>query len=213
MNSEKMIASLLMDIEAVKLSPDKPFTWASGWKSPIYCDNRKTLSYPLVRNAIAEEFAKKIRSQYPDTDVIAGVATGAIAHGLLVAQALELPFIYVRSAAKQHGLGNQVEGAWKHGQKVVVIEDLVSTGGSSLAAVEALRAEELEVLGMMAIFTYGFPAATENFAKAQVKLTTLSDYHALINLAYDANYISLGQKQILQEWRKSPATWDPSQND
>ena len=209
MKPEKMIASLLMDIEAVKLSPENPFTWASGWKSPIYCDNRKTLSYPNVRNTIGEEFARKIKEQYPQVEVIAGVATGAIAHGLLVAQALELPFIYVRSAAKEHGLGNQVEGAWKKGQKVVVIEDLVSTGGSSLAAVEALKSEDLEVLGMMAIFTYGFNVADENFAKANIELTTLSDYHALLNLALDANYITVEQKGILSEWRKSPSTWNP----
>ena len=210
MKPEKMIASLLMDIEAVKLSPENPFTWASGWKSPIYCDNRKTLSYPHVRNTIGEEFARKIKEQYPQVEVIAGVATGAIAHGLLVAQALDLPFIYVRSSAKKHGLGNQVEGAWKKGQKVVVIEDLVSTGGSSLAAVEALKGEELEVLGMMAIFTYGFTVADENFAKANVKLTTLSDYHALLDLALDANYITADQKKVLSDWRKSPSTWNPT---
>ena len=180
MDSQLHIASVLLDIEAVKLQPDKPFTWASGWKSPIYCDNRKTLSYPAARKTIQDEFARQIRDKYPDTEVIAGVATGAIALGVLVAQELNLPFIYVRSSAKKHGLGNQVEGAWTPGQKVVIIEDLVSTGGSSLAAAQALKEAGLEISGMMAIFTYGFTIARENFKKAEIELTTLSDYSTLI---------------------------------
>lgn len=207
MNPEKMIASLLLDIEAIKLSPENPFTWASGWKSPIYCDNRKALSFSEVRNTIRDEFARQIIKKYPEVDVIAGVATGAIAHGVLVAQKLDLPFIYVRSSAKKHGLGNQVEGSWKKGQQVVVIEDLVSTGGSSLGASEALKEAGLEVLGMMAIFTYGFQVAEDNFKAAGVKLDTLSNYHALLELASDAGYIAADQKEVLQQWRKDPANW------
>lgn len=207
MNQEKIIASLLLDIQAVKLSPEKPFTWASGWKSPIYCDNRKTLSYPAVRKTIQEDFARLVRDKYPMAEVIAGVATGAIAHGLLVAEALNLPFIYVRSSAKDHGMGNQVEGAWKSGQRVVVIEDLISTGGSSLAAVEALRKEGLEVLGMLAIFTYDFDKAKENFLRAGLQVDSLSNYHKLLELAEEAGYISMDQKNTLSEWRIDPANW------
>lgn len=207
MNPEKMIASLLLDIGAIKLSPTQPFTWASGWKSPIYCDNRKTLSYPDIRSTIRDEFVRQIIRLYPEADAIAGVATGAIAQGALVADKLELPFLYVRSSAKQHGLGNQVEGSWKTGQKVVVIEDLVSTGGSSLGAVNALREEGLEVLGMLAIFTYGFQIAGDQFRKAGVKLHTLSQYHALLDLATDTGYITPEQKKLLQEWRNHPDTW------
>lgn len=207
MNQEKIIASLLLDIQAVKLKPENPFTWASGWKSPIYCDNRKTLSYPLVRKAIQEDFARLATQKYPETEVIAGVATGAIAHGLLVAEALNLPFIYVRTAPKNHGLGNRVEGAWKKGQKVLVIEDLISTGGSSLSAVGALKREELDVLGMLAIFTYGFPVAEENFKNAGVELTTLSNYFKLLELAEEANYITADQKETLEDWRKDPGGW------
>jgi len=207
MDQEKIIASLLLDIHAVELNPENPFTWASGWKSPIYCDNRKTLSYPLVRKAIQEDFARIIRQKYPEAEVIAGVATGAIAHGLLVAEALNLPFIYIRASAKKHGLGNQVEGAWKKGQKVVVIEDLVSTGGSSLSAVEALQAEELNVLGMLAIFTYEFSVAKDNFKNAGVELTTLSNYYKLLELAEEAKYITAGQKAALEDWRNDPGAW------
>lgn len=207
MNSEKMIAALLLEIEAVKLSPEHPFTWASGWKSPIYCDNRKTLSHPKVRKVIQEDFVRRIKAKYPEVEVIAGVATGAIALGVLVAEAMDLPFIYIRSSAKKHGMGNQVEGAWKKGQKVVVIEDLVSTGGSSLAAVEALREEELDVLGMFAIFTYGFPIADENFTKSAVELETLSNYFKLLDLAVEAEYISSSQKIALETWRNNPAIW------
>ena len=207
MDSQLHIASVLLDIEAVKLQPDKPFTWASGWKSPIYCDNRKTLSYPAARKTIQDEFARQIRDKYPDTEVIAGVATGAIALGVLVAQELNLPFIYVRSSAKKHGLGNQVEGAWPPGQKVVIIEDLVSTGGSSLAAAQALKEAGLEISGMMAIFTYGFTIARENFKKAEIELTTLSDYSTLIQQAANSDFISQEHVNILEEWRKAPSKW------
>ena len=207
MDSQLHIASVLLDIEAVKLQPDKPFTWASGWKSPIYCDNRKTLSYPAARKTIQDEFARQIRDKYPDTEVIAGVATGAIALGVLVAQELNLPFIYVRSSAKKHGLGNQVEGAWTPGQKVVIIEDLVSTGGSSLAAAQALKEAGLEISGMMAIFTYGFTIARENFKKAEIELTTLSDYSTLIQQAANSDFISQEHVNILEEWRKAPSKW------
>ena len=172
---EKLVAKNLLDIKAIKLQPSNPFTWASGWHSPIYCDNRKTLSYPSSRNLIKIEIARLVRENYPEVEVIAGVATGAIAQGAMVAEELGLPFVYVRSSAKDHGLGNLIEGDLKPGQKVLVIEDLISTGGSSLKAVEAVRANGNEVLGMIAIFTYGFPVATEAFEKANVNLMTLSN--------------------------------------
>lgn len=202
-----MIAAQLLSIDAIKLSPESPFTWASGWKSPIYCDNRKTLSYPKVREVIKKEFANKIREIYPEAFGIAGVATGAIAHGILVAEELNLPFIYVRPDAKKHGLGNQIEGAYVPGEKYVVIEDLISTGGSSLAAVRSLREAGIEVLGMMAIFTYGFPISTENFKEENVNLDVLSDYSNLLNLAVQGKYINDQQLVSLREWRKSPETW------
>lgn len=201
------VASYLLDIKAIKLEPNNPFTWASGWKSPIYCDNRKTLSYPEVRSYIKEQFAALIREKYPEVEVIAGVATGAIAQGVLVAQELDLPFIYIRSAAKSHGLENLIEGEYKAGQKVVVIEDLISTGGSSLQAVEALRSAGCEVLGMAAIFTYGFQKAVDNFEKAGCELTTLSDYNAMIDLAVKIGYVKSEQVEKLKEWRLSPETY------
>lgn len=201
------VASYLLEIKAIKLEPTHPFTWASGWKSPIYCDNRKTLSYPEVRTYIREQFAAVIREQYPQAEVIAGVATGAIAQGVLVAQELGLPFIYVRSAAKSHGLENLVEGEYKVGQKVVVIEDLISTGGSSLQAVEALKSAGCEVLGMVAIFTYGFKKAEDNFKAAACELTTLSDYNAMIDLAVKTGYVKQEQVEKLKEWRLSPETY------
>lgn len=201
------VASYLLDIKAIKLEPNHPFTWASGWKSPIYCDNRKTLSYPEVRSYIREQFAALIREKYPEVEVIAGVATGAIAQGVLVAQELNLPFIYVRSSAKSHGLENLIEGEYKVGQKVVVIEDLVSTGGSSLQAVEALRNGGCDVLGMAAIFTYGFQKATDNFQKANCELTTLSNYNAMIDLALKIGYVQSEQVDKLKEWRLSPETY------
>ncbi len=201
------VASYLLDIKAIKLEPNHPFTWASGWKSPIYCDNRKTLSYPEVRSYIKEQFAALVREKYPQVEVIAGVATGAIAQGVLVAQELNLPSIYIRSSAKSHGLENLIEGEYSAGQKVVVIEDLVSTGGSSLQAVEALRNAGCEVLGMAAIFTYGFQKAEENFKNAGCELTTLSNYSAMIDLAVKVGYVKPEQVEKLKEWRLSPETY------
>lgn len=203
----EQVASYLLQIKAIKLEPAHPFTWASGWKSPIYCDNRKTLSYPEVRTYIRDQFVALIRSKYPEVEVIAGVATGAIAQGALVAQEMGLPFVYVRSSAKGHGLENLIEGEYKAGQKVVVVEDLISTGGSSLQAVEALRTAGCEVLGMVAIFTYGFQKAVDNFEKANCVLDTLSDYNAMIDLALKTGYIKAGDVEKLKEWRISPDTY------
>lgn len=207
MNREKEIAKTLLQIKAIKLSPANPFVWASGWNSPIYCDNRKTLSYPEARKQIYTAFAEVIAEKYPEAQVIAGVATGAIACGVLAAEAMGKPFIYVRSAPKSHGMANQVEGYYEPGQKVVVVEDLVSTGGSSLNAVEALRAAGVEVLGMVAIFTYGFPAAEQNFKTAGVELTTLSNYNVLIEQAVEQDYVKDNDLETLAQWRKSPDTW------
>lgn len=201
------VALHLLKIKAIKLEPAHPFTWASGWKSPIYCDNRKTLSYPEVRSYIRDQFAAVVREKYPQAEVIAGVATGAIAQGVLVAQELNLPFIYIRSSAKSHGLENLIEGEYKAGQKVVVIEDLISTGGSSLQAVEALRKAGCEVLGMAAIFTYGFQKATDNFKAAACELITLSNYNAMIDLAVKTGYVQEADVEKLKEWRKSPETY------
>jgi len=209
---EKTIANLLLQCNAIRLSPDKPFQWASGWKSPIYCDNRKTLAYPEIRNMIKYSFVELIKENYLSTEAIAGVATGAIAQGALVADLLGLPFMYVRSEAKGHGLENLVEGDPKKGQRVVVIEDLISTGGSSLKAVNALRECGCEVMGMAAIFTYGFPKAEESFRQASCTLLTLSNYEALINLALETRYISEDQMGTLKEWRQSPETWRNTQN-
>lgn len=206
-NTGREIAQSLLQIKAIKLSPANYFTWASGWHSPIYCDNRTTLSYPAVRKQIYEAFARLIAAKYPDADVLAGVATGAIAHGALAAEAMGLPFIYVRSAAKTHGMTNQVEGHFEKGQRVVVVEDLISTGGSSLAAVEALRDAGCEVLGMVAIFTYAFPTARENFGKAGVTLDTLSDYPTMIELAAEQGYVRESDLATLREWRRDPANW------
>lgn len=206
-NISRAVAQSLLQIKAIKLSPANFFTWASGWHSPIYCDNRTTLSFPEVRKQIYESFAKVISEKYPEADIIAGVATGAIAHGVLAAEALGKPFIYVRSAPKSHGLSNRVEGCYHRGAKVVVIEDLVSTGGSSLNAVEALRDAGCEVLGMVAIFTYGFPTADENFAKAGVKLDTLSNYNTMIELAAEEGYVKAEDIETLKEWRRDPANW------
>jgi orotate phosphoribosyltransferase len=201
------VAEFLLQIKAVKLQPREPFTWASGWKSPIYCDNRKTLSYPKVRTFIRQQFVKVINDNFPTPDVIAGVATGAIAQGVLVAEEMGLPFVYIRPEPKKHGLGNLVEGEIKAGQSVVVIEDLISTGGSSLKAVEALREAGCDVKGMVAIFTYGFETAQENFHKANVHLVTLSDYPALIRQALKDEYISEKEIETLEAWRKDPANW------
>ncbi len=204
----KITAEQLLRIKAIKLQPNMPFTWASGWKSPIYCDNRKTLSYPDVRKGIKTVFCRLIQEKYPDAEVIAGVATGAIAQGALVAEELGLPFIYVRSSPKGHGLENLIEGDLKPNQKVVVIEDLISTGGSSLKAVEAIRNNGSKVLGMLAIFTYEFPQATEAFKKHHVKLDTLSTYSTLLEVALETDYISSNEVETLQEWRQDPANWN-----
>ena len=206
-NTARAIAKKLLEIKAIKLSAEAPFTWASGWKSPIYCDNRLSLSYPDVRSYIKEQLAETIRDNFPHTEAIAGVATAGIPQGALVADALNLPFIYVRSKAKGHGMENMIEGKVTAGQKVVVIEDLVSTGGSSLKAVEALRAASFEVLGMLSIFTYGFPVATENLDKAGVKLISLSNYNDLIEEALKLNYVDQDQVINLKRWRENPAEW------
>ncbi|MDM1045684.1 orotate phosphoribosyltransferase [Myroides sp. 1354] len=201
-------AELLLQINAIKLNPKNPFTWASGWKSPIYCDNRITLSYPEIRKYLKEEFAKHIVEKYGKPEVIAGVATGAIGIGLLVAEALELPFVYVRPEPKKHGRQNQIEGQLEPGKKVVVIEDLISTGKSSLQAVEALKENGAEILGMAAIFTYEFQVSKDNFAQAGVELTTLSNYTSLLENAVKQNYISASDLETLQEWRVNPSEWN-----
>lgn len=209
MNSElaAKVANELLRIKAVKLQPNNPFTWASGWKSPIYCDNRKTLSYPDVRRLIAKGLADGVRQKFANAEVVAGVATGAIAIGLMVAEELDLPFVYVRPKPKEHGLGNQIEGFLPDNSKVVVIEDLISTGGSSLKAVEALRETTSEVLGMLAIFTYGFADADRNFEAAGCKIHTLSNYSELVKLAVSTGYVSSNDLEQLNEWRRSPSTW------
>jgi orotate phosphoribosyltransferase len=206
-NFEKKTAEYLLQIKAIKLQPSNPFTWASGWKSPIYCDNRKTLSFPEVRSYIRDSFSSLIKSLYPQADMIAGVATGAIAHGALVADKLGLPFIYVRSGAKEHGLGNQIEGYYEKGQKVVVIEDLISTGGSSLNAVTALREAGCEVLGMVAIFTYEFKKASDAFVSGDCKLNTLSNYSILVETAVKTGYIGEKEVETLKKWRLDPGNW------
>jgi orotate phosphoribosyltransferase len=204
---EKTIAHLLLQCNAIQLSPDKPYHWASGWLSPIYCDNRRTLAYPDIRNAIKYSFVDLIKENFFSTEAIAGVATGAIAQGALVADVLGLPFMYVRSATKGHGLENLIEGEPKPGQKVVVMEDLISTGGSSLKAVDALRQIGCEVLGMVAIFTYGFPKALESFRQADCVLHTLSNYESMLQLALETGYISERNLETLKAWRQSPETW------
>jgi orotate phosphoribosyltransferase len=205
--SSHKIAEYLLQIKAIKLQPEQPFTWASGWKSPIYCDNRKTLSFPAVRTFIRQQFVDTINEAFGKPDVIAGVATGGIAQGALVAQDMGLPFVYVRSEAKKHGLTNMVEGVIEPGQSVVVIEDLISTGGSSLKAVEALREAGCVVKGMVAIFTYGFTVAEENFAAAKCQVETLSNYHVLIEEALRNNYISEKDLDSLRKWREAPDKW------
>jgi orotate phosphoribosyltransferase len=203
----KTTAEYLLQIKAIKLQPSNPFTWASGWKSPIYCDNRKTLSFPEVRSFIRDSFAFMVKDLYPQAELIAGVATGAIAHGALAADKLGLPFIYVRSEAKEHGLGNQIEGYYEKGQKVVVVEDLISTGGSSLSAVKALRDSGCEVLGMVAIFTYEFKKASDGFAAAGCRLNTLSNYTVLVDTAVKTGYIGETEVDTLKKWRADPSVW------
>ena len=204
---EKIFAAKLLKVKAIKLQPDNPFTWASGWKSPFYCDNRKTLSYPSLRTFVKTEIARVVLENFEDVDAIAGVATGAIAQGALVAEALNLPFVYVRSKPKDHGMGNLIEGTLPEGAKVVVVEDLISTGGSSLKAVEALRQAGFEVVGMVASYTYGFSQAEEAFKEANVRLITISDYEHTTAIAAQTGYIQESDLNVLAEWRKSPSTW------
>ncbi|GFZ91568.1 orotate phosphoribosyltransferase [Aquaticitalea lipolytica] len=204
----KKTAELLLQIHAIKLQPNKPFTWASGWKSPIYCDNRIVLSYPPIRNYIRETMAKHIEKQYGKPDVIAGVATGAIGIGILVAEYLGLPFVYVRPEAKSHGRQNQIEGYIEKGQNVVVVEDLISTGKSSLNAVKALKEEGVNVKGMVAIFSYGFEVAANNFKDENVTLHTLSNYESLLEQALDTNYITSKEQDVLADWNANPSEWN-----
>lgn len=206
-NIKKLFARKLLEIKAVKLQPDEPFTWASGWKSPIYTDNRKTLGFPDVRSFVKLELCHAVQLYFPEAEAVAGVATGAIAQGALVADQLGLPYAYVRPKPKDHGMGNQVEGELRQGAKVVVIEDLISTGGSSLKAVKALREYGVEVVGMVASFTYGFPIAEEAFREAGVTLITLSDYEAVLETAAETGYIKEEDKAVLAEWRKNPSEW------
>ena len=205
-----ILADKLLKISAINLQPNNPFVWASGWNSPIYTDNRKTLSYPEIRSFIKVELCRMILENFPEVDAVAGVATGAIAQGALVADTLSLPYVYVRSTPKDHGLENLIEGSLMPGTRVVVIEDLISTGGSSLKAVEALRAAGCEVVGMAALFTYGFPVAEKAFEKANVKLITLSNYNAMLEAALATNYIQESDLATLREWRKDPASWVPN---
>ncbi|MFN3530840.1 MAG: orotate phosphoribosyltransferase [Bacteroidia bacterium] len=201
------VAKLLLEIKAVKLSPDKPFRWASGWNSPIYCDNRITLSYPKARTFIRQELAKAISSRYGEVDIIAGVATAGIPQGALVAEALGLPFIYVRSSAKEHGMGNQIEGVVQAGARVILIEDLISTGGSSLKAAQAVRKAGMQVMAIVSVFTYGFPQADENFKAAKVESLSLTNYATLLEVARDNNYVAEGDLNKLNAWREQPEQW------
>lgn len=204
---DKKLAKALMDIKAVLLRPQEPFTWASGWHSPIYCDNRRILSHPELRAQVAQWLADKAMELYPEAEVVAGVATGAIAHGVLAADRMQKPFVYVRPKPKDHGTGSQIEGELAPGKKVVVIEDLISTGMSSLAAVKALRDAGAQVLGMVAIFTYGFDLAAQRFGEDKVRLDTLSNYSALVDVASETGYISSAAKSLLHEWRENPSEW------
>lgn len=201
------VAEFLLQIKAVKLQPKNPFTWASGWRSPIYCDNRVTLSYPNIRTFIRQNYSELILDHFGKPDVIAGVATGGIAQGALVAEELGLPFIYVRSSPKGHGMGNQIEGHFEEGQKVIVIEDLISTGGSSLKAVDALRDAKLDVKGLVAIFTYGFEVAETNFREAKCPFVTLTNYDVLLEKALHDTYISKDDVESLKEWKINPSQW------
>ena len=207
-DTAKQTAKLLLQINAIKLQPNEPFTWASGWKSPIYCDNRIILSFPTIRNYVRDMMAKKIEQTYGKPDVIAGVATGAIGIGILVAESLGLPFVYVRPEAKSHGRQNQIEGFIQSGQRVVVVEDLISTGKSSLNAVKALRDSGLIVKGMVAIFSYGFEIASDNFKKEKITLHTLSNYESLLEEALDTRYITEKEQDILNTWNDNPSEWN-----
>lgn len=206
-NIKRDFASRLLQVKAIKLQPNNPFTWASGWLSPFYCDNRKTLSYPELRNYVKLELVHKVLECFPEAEVVAGVATGAIAQGVLVADELNLPFVYVRSKPKDHGLENLIEGDLKPGMKVVVIEDLISTGGSSLKAVEAIRSNACEVIGMVASYTYGFPVAENAFREANVRLETLTDYEHVVAEALATGYISEHDVDVLHDWRQAPDKW------
>jgi orotate phosphoribosyltransferase len=207
MKRELVVAEKLLQINAVKLNIQNPFTWASGWKSPIYCDNRKILSYPHVRDFIKSEMTNAVFTEFPDAEVIAGVATAGIPHGALIADLLSLPFIYVRSKPKEHGMGNQIEGVLEAGQKVVVIEDLISTGKSSMEAVDAIKAAGGEVIGLCSVFTYGFDIAVKLFLEAKIKTLSLSNYNALLELSLDKKTISSDQLDQLKTWRENPAAW------
>lgn len=205
--TKKEFAAKLLNIKAIKLQPNEPFTWASGWKSPFYCDNRKTLSYTDLRTYVKVKLTSAILDKFPQAEAVAGVATGAIAQGALVADALGLPFVYVRSKAKDHGMQNLIEGELEKGKKVVVVEDLISTGGSSLKAVDALRQAGMEVVGMVASYTYGFPIAKQAFEDAKVELVTLTDYEHIVEKAVETGYIGANDVDVLNEWRKDPANW------
>ncbi|MBO5612523.1 MAG: orotate phosphoribosyltransferase [Prevotella sp.] len=205
--TKKEFAAKLLNIKAIKLQPNEPFTWASGWKSPFYCDNRKTLSYTDLRTYVKVKLTSAILDKFPQAEAVAGVATGAIAQGALVADALGLPFVYVRSKAKDHGMQNLIEGELEKGKKVVVVEDLISTGGSSLKAVDALRQAGMEVVGMVASYTYGFPIAKQAFEDAKVELITLTDYEHVVEKAVETGYIGANDVDVLNEWRKDPANW------
>lgn len=206
-SNEVAVAEKLLQVEAIKLSPNSPFTWASGWKSPIYCDNRKVLGFPYIREFIKSEMCNVIFSEFPDVDLLAGVATAGIAWGAMAADQLKLPYIYVRPKPKEHGLGNQIEGFYQAGQKVLVIEDLVSTGKSSLQVVDVLKSAGLEIAGMVSIFTYGFPVATKAFEDAGVKFIPLTSYNHLIGLAVDKGMITTEDQVSLEAWRETPDTW------
>lgn len=210
MSTSKQFAEKLLQIKALQINPTQPYTWASGWLSPVYCDNRKVLSFPYVRDFVKSELANMVLAHYPEADVLAGVATAGIAHGVLAADLMKMPFIYVRSKPKEHGMGNQIEGVLEPGQKVVVIEDLISTGKSSLQVVDAIRACGGEVLGMCGLFTYGFPQATQAFEAANVPLMTMSNYSALIEVAVEKNIITEEQLNTLSQWRLDPANWKPA---
>ena len=207
MTDAKAVADKLLQVNAVKLSPEQPFTWASGWKSPIYCDNRKVLSFPFIRDFIKSEMCNVVFDKFPDAELLAGVATAGIAWGAMAADQLKLPYIYVRPKPKEHGLGNQIEGYYEIGQKVVVVEDLVSTGKSSLQVVDVLKEQGLDVVGMVSIFTYGFQAATDAFQKASLTYYSLTDYPTLIESAVQKRMVSAGQQEVLLKWRDDPANW------
>lgn len=209
MSTQKHFAEKLLQIKALQVNLQQPYTWASGWRSPVYCDNRKVLSYPHVRDFVKSELANMVLEHFPDADAIAGVATAGIAHGVMAADLLKLPFLYVRSKPKEHGMGNQIEGVLVPGQKVVVVEDLVSTGKSSLQVVDVLRDQGAEVIGMCALFTYGFPVADEAFEKAMVPLRTISNYNALMEIAEELKIVQPEHKEMLAQWRIDPGNWQP----